>query len=113
MPCTGVSSANEPITIHRAAERTGWSARMLRYVERLGLVAPSRSGSGYRLYGPGDVHRLLTLRELLLHFELDLSEVAFAKRMLAEPELGAAIEQWLDSQPCAPSPLMTTTTEAA
>ena len=39
----------EALTIHEAARTTGWSPRMLRYVERVGLVEPERSASGYRL----------------------------------------------------------------
>jgi DNA-binding transcriptional MerR regulator len=54
------------LTIHEAAATTGWSARMLRYIEDAGLVAPSRSLSGYRLYGPAELQRLRTLRELLV-----------------------------------------------
>ena len=49
----------------RRRETTGWSARMLRYVERTGLVTPARSASGYRLYGPAELQRLRTLKELL------------------------------------------------
>ena len=48
----------QALTIHEAAETTGWSARMLRYIERSGLVAPARSASGYRLYGPAELQRL-------------------------------------------------------
>ena len=55
----------DALTIHEAAETTGWSPRMLRYVERVGLVEPARSASGYRLYGPAELQRLRTLRELL------------------------------------------------
>src|SRR5215207_4154076 len=54
----------DALTIHEAAQTTGWSPRMLRYVERVGLVAPERSGAGYRLYGPAELQRLRTLREL-------------------------------------------------
>ena len=39
----------DALTIHEAAETTGWSPRMLRYIERVGLIEPQRSGSGYRL----------------------------------------------------------------
>ena len=38
-------------TVGAAAAETGWSARMLRYLEEDGLVAPRRTASGYRLYG--------------------------------------------------------------
>ena len=35
----------EALTIQEAAETTGWSPRMLRYVERVGLVEPARSAA--------------------------------------------------------------------
>jgi MerR family copper efflux transcriptional regulator len=93
------------LTIHEASETTGWSPRMLRYIERAGLVAPARSASGYRLYGPGELQRLRTLRELLDRFELGLSDVAFAARMVADPELRDEVDNWLHAQPSAPADL--------
>jgi len=33
-------------TVGQAAEQTGWSPRMLRYLERAGLVVPGRTGTG-------------------------------------------------------------------
>ena len=69
------------LTINEAAETTGWSPRMLRYVERVGLVEPRRSESGYRLYGPAELQRLRTLRELLSDHEIGLSDLAFARRL--------------------------------
>ena len=87
----------DALTIHEAAETTGWSPRMLRYVERVGLVEPTRSASGYRLYGPAELQRLRTLRELLEECELALSDVAFALRLRRDPELRAATERWLDA----------------
>src|ERR1041384_6338118 len=74
----------DALTIHEAAEVTGWSPRMLRYVERVGLVEPARSASGYRLYGPAELQRLRTLRELLAQHEIGLSDVAFARRLREE-----------------------------
>jgi len=93
----------QALTIQEAAETTGWSARMLRYVERVGLVAPARSDAGYRLYGPGELQRLRTLRELLRRFNLDLAEVGFALRLRREPSLRAAVEEWLEAQPQRPA----------
>jgi len=90
------------LTIHEAAGTTGWSARMLRYVERTGLVEPERSAGGYRLYGPGELQRLGTLRALLARFGLALSDLGFAARMRAEPEMRAAVEAWLDETPRRP-----------
>ena len=92
----------QALTIHEAAETTGWSARMLRYVERTGLVTPPRSASGYRLYGPAELQRLRTLKELLAGFDVGLTDVAFAARMGASPELRNAVQEWLDAQPRRP-----------
>ena len=87
----------DALTINEAAETTGWSPRMLRYVERVGLVAPARSGAGYRLYGPAELQRLRTLRELLDEHELGLSDVAFALRLGSDAELRAAVDGWLEA----------------
>ncbi len=92
----------EALTIHEAATTTGWSARMLRYVERTGLVAPARSASGYRLYGPAELQRLRTLKELLARFDIGLSDMAFAVRMAKDAELAAAVDVWLQAQPARP-----------
>src|ERR687883_1314876 len=88
----------DALTIHEAAETTGWSPRMLRYVERVGLVAPSRSPSGYRLYGPAELQRLRTLRELLEEHDIGLSDVAFALRLRGEPDLREATDAWLEAK---------------
>jgi len=87
----------DALTIHEAAETTGWSPRMLRYVERVGLVEPARSGAGYRLYGPAELQRLRTLRELLERHELGLSDVAFALRLRSDAELRGAVDGWLEA----------------
>jgi len=88
----------QALTINEASSTTGWSARMLRYVEQAGLVAPSRSAAGYRLYGPGELQRLRTLKELLARFEVSLSEVAFAARLEGDVELREAISAWLAAE---------------
>ena len=89
----------DALTIHEAAETTGWSPRMLRYVERVGLVEPARSCAGYRLYGPAELQRLRTLRELLDAHELGLSDVAFALRLRRDDALRSATEDWLEAEP--------------
>jgi MerR family transcriptional regulator, copper efflux regulator len=94
------------LTINEAAQTTGWSPRMLRYVERAGLVTPGRSVAGYRLYGPGELQRLRTLKELLAKFGIGLSDVAFAARMETRPELREAVRAWLDEQPHRPEHIM-------
>ena len=90
------------LTIHEAAETTGWSSRMLRYIEREGLIAPRRSGSGYRLYGPEELQRLRTLRELLAEHDMSLGDAGFALRLSRETELRDAIEAWLEARPSKP-----------
>ena len=88
----------EGLTINEAARTTGWSARMLRYVEQTGLVSPARSASGYRLYGPAQLQRLRTLKELLARFEVGLSDVAFAARMATSADLRDAVDAWLEAE---------------
>jgi MerR family copper efflux transcriptional regulator len=92
----------EGLTIHEAAEVTGWSPRMLRYLESGGLIEPPRTASGYRAFGPAELQRLRTLRQLLERFGCGLSEVAFARRMHTEPELRAALERWFEEIPRRP-----------
>ncbi len=93
----------QALTIQQAAELTGWSPRMLRYVEDSGLVRPSRSTAGYRLYGPAELQRLRTLRALLQRFDVGLSDVAFAVRLRSDSALAAAVQEWLEAQPRRPA----------
>jgi MerR family transcriptional regulator, copper efflux regulator len=88
----------EGLTINEAARTTGWSPRMLRYVEQTGLVTPARSASGYRLYGPAQLQRLRTLKELLARFDVGLSDVAFAARMADDLDLRDAVQTWLEAE---------------
>jgi DNA-binding transcriptional MerR regulator len=87
----------EGLTINEASGTTGWSARMLRYVEQAGLVSPGRSAGGYRIYGAAELQRLRTLKELLESFGVALSDVAFAARLRHDPKLKRAIELWLSA----------------
>jgi MerR family transcriptional regulator, copper efflux regulator len=94
-----LGDVQDALTIHEAAETTGWSARMLRYIERAGLVEPQRSASGYRLYGAAELQRLRTLRELLAGHDVSLGEVGFALRLRRERELRDAVEAWFEAEP--------------
>ena len=87
------------LTIHEAATTTGWSPRMLRYVEQLGLVESPRSAAGYRLYGPAQLQRLRTLRSLLETHGVELGDVGFALRLRREPELASALDEWFEAAP--------------
>jgi DNA-binding transcriptional MerR regulator len=87
------------LTINEAAATTGWSARMLRYVESSGLITPARTSSGYRVYGPPELQRLRTLKELIARFDLGLTDMAFAARLNSDPALRTAVQAWLDARP--------------
>jgi hypothetical protein len=84
----------EAFTVGRAAAETGWSARMLRYLEQQELVLPRRTSSGYRLYGLAELNRLRALRDIRSRFRVDPAELAFARRLRREPELRRAVDAW-------------------
>jgi MerR family transcriptional regulator, copper efflux regulator len=83
------------MTVGEAAAHTGWSPRMLRYLETSGLVVPARSKGGYRVYGVLELNQLRSLLELRGRFGVGLGELAFAARLDREPALQAAVETWL------------------
>ena len=85
----------DDVPVGQAAAQTGWSPRMLRYLEQHGLVVPRRTASGYRLYGLRELNQLRTLRALRTRFALELTDVAFAARLRREPELRVAVDGWL------------------
>jgi MerR family transcriptional regulator, copper efflux regulator len=78
-----------------AAAQTHWSPRMLRYIERCGLVVPRRSPKGYRLYGLRELNQLGALAELRRRFGVEISDLVFAARLRREPELRRAVDGWL------------------
>ncbi len=92
----------EGLTINEAAATTGWSPRMLRYIESAGLMELPRTPSGYRIFGPGELQRLRTLRELLARFDCALSDVAFARRLGADPDLRDSLDHWFEERPQLP-----------
>lgn len=90
--------SKDVLTINEAAATTGWSSRMLRYIERVGLIEPQRTSSGYRVYGPAELQRLRTLKETLDRHAVGLSDMAFAARLRADGELKQATDEWLDAE---------------
>ena len=85
----------QALTIGEAASHTGWSPRMLRYLESVGLVVPARTPAGYRVYARVELQQLRGLRLLREQFGIELDEVAFAARLRREPELRTALEAWM------------------
>jgi DNA-binding transcriptional MerR regulator len=83
------------LTVGQAGTQSGWSPRMLRYLESLGLVVPDRTTGGFRLYGLRQLNQLRSLAELRRRFGVGLDELAFALRLRRDPELRAAVDTWL------------------
>lgn len=93
------------LTVQDAARATGWSPRMLRYIEQSGLVVPRRSEGGYRLYGARELERLRTLRRLLLEHEVRLDDLGFALRLRRDARLREEVEAWFAAAEPAPVPV--------
>ncbi len=72
-PETVEPTTSEVLRIGELAQRTGVTARTLRYWEELGLIRPSgHRGGGERLYLPTDMARVTRIKDLqdLLGFSL-------------------------------------------
>ena len=77
-----MSEASE-LRIGELARRTGVATDLLRAWERrYGLLAPTRTDSGYRLYSSADVRRVGRMRELLA---AGVSAAEAAREALSEP----------------------------
>src|SRR4051794_491968 len=84
----------QSLTIQQAAEATGWSQRMLRYLEQAGLVAALRTPGGHRHYGPRQIERLQKLRDLIDAHGLGITEIVFELRMRTDPQVARAVDDW-------------------
>src|SRR6266702_4873516 len=86
--------AMRTLTIQQAADATGWSQRMLRYLEQAGLGATLRTPGGHRTYGPRQIERLQRLRDLLTEHGIGITDIAFELRMRTDPGLARAVDEW-------------------
>jgi len=68
-----MDAADVRIAIGSLSQRTGTNVETIRYYERVGLLAaPARSLGGYRLYGTGQLKRLIFIRRArALGFSID------------------------------------------
>ncbi len=73
-------------TVKDAAELTGVSVRTLHYYDEIGLLAPDRSGAGYRVYTDAD---LIRLQQILIGRSLGLA-LEDIRRSLDDPKFDAA-----------------------
>lgn len=96
----------ESATVHTAAQTTGWSVRMLHYLDAAGLVTPPRSPSGYRLYGEREIAHLRGLRQLLADHDLRPADLQVALRLRSEPALRHAVDDWLDATSVGAQPVI-------
>ena len=83
-------------TIKDASDASGWSPRMLRYLESAGILATTRSSARYRLYTDAEISLLRRLAALRTRFGFALTDVAFAVRLRREPTLRRELDRWLD-----------------
>ena len=83
------------LKVGEAGSHAGWSPRMLRYLERFGLVVPRRTSAGHRRYGLRELNQLRSLAELRQRYGIDISDLVFAARLRREPELRRAVDGWL------------------
>jgi adenosylhomocysteinase len=95
----------QSLTIQQASAATGWSQRMLRYLEQAGLVAALRTPGGHRHYGPRQIERLQRLKELLDEHGLGISDIAFERRMRTDPQVARAVDEWFGPIHRASAPL--------
>ena len=93
----------ETLTIHEAAETTGWSPADAALHRAHRARRARRSPSGYRLFGPDELQRLRTLRELLRALRgRPLGRRLRRCACASDDELREAVEAWFEAEPARP-----------
>jgi MerR family mercuric resistance operon transcriptional regulator len=87
------------MTIGKVATYTGVAADTLRFYERKGLIKqPARNASGYRIYAPESIERILFIKRAR-QFGLTLSDIGgLVSIMETGPRPGCAIRQSIRSR---------------
>jgi adenosylhomocysteinase len=93
----------KPLTMQQASTATGWSPRMLRYIEQVGLIATQRTTGGHRLYGARQIDRLTSLHRLIAAHDIGLTDIAFEFRMRTDGGLSRAVDDWFGAVHRAPA----------
>jgi MerR family transcriptional regulator, copper efflux regulator len=79
--------------ITEAAQRLGTSPRMLRYRETLGLLPPTRERRGHRRFGDAELRAVALGLTLEKRYDISPAELAFGLRVLADPDVRAAVRE--------------------
>ena len=79
--------------ITEAAQHLGTSPRMLRYRESLGLLPPVREPRGHRRFGEEELRAVALALTLEKRYDVNPAELAFGLRVLAEPDVRAAVRE--------------------
>ena len=79
--------------VGEVARQVGTSARMLRYAEQLGLVAPASTEGGYRDYGERDLLAAALALELQARHGVTPAALAFGLRVLDDPEIAGSLRR--------------------
>src|SRR5579885_691196 len=92
------------LTMQETVETTGWSPRMLRYLEKSGLVTSQRSPGGHRRYSPRQVQRLKEMKELIEEMDISITDLAYERRVRTEPDLAHRVDAWFGGVHRVPEP---------
>lgn len=79
--------------ITEAARALGTSARMLRYREMLGLLPPTKEGSGHRHFDDAELRAVALALALEKRYDISPMALAFGLRVLSDPEVHAAVHE--------------------